>query len=109
LALFVALRAEMIIISCVTCVYEITIDVVHATNLRLESKDPRESLGALTAGCTVESRNGVHIKNRAGHYWSRSRLEYKWLIWPAALLGVGWGRRRGQQVGRSCVTATAGQ
>jgi hypothetical protein len=85
----------------VTCLLQITIDVMHATNLRLESEDLRESLGAteLNAGCTVESRNGGHIEHRAGHNRSRSRLEYKWLVnRPAALLGVGRGRRRGQQV-----------
>jgi hypothetical protein len=96
----------------VTCLLQITIDVMHATNLRLESEDLRESLGAteLNAGCTVESRNGGHIEHRAGHNRSRSRLEYKWLVnRPAALLGVGRGRRRGQQVGRGSITATAGQ
>jgi hypothetical protein len=42
---------------------------MHATNLRLESEDLRESLGAteLIAGCTVESCHGGHIEHRAGH------------------------------------------
>ena len=53
----------------VTCLLQITIDVMHATNLRLESEDLRESLGAteLNAGYTVESRHGGHIEHRAGH------------------------------------------